>query len=105
MTTPTLPVIDPGPSVPPKVRTITYFAGLGIAGLATLVTGVTAAVAPHAAVTVLAVCGAVTGAVSLVVSGLAAAFRPTAGQLGAGEVWGDGTPVATTPVVGDAPAA
>ena len=69
---------DAAPSIPPKVRTIIYFVGLAVGGLTTLAIGVTVAVAPDAAGTVLAICGSVTGAVSFVVGGLGVAFRPTA---------------------------
>lgn len=83
MATPTpAPVLDPGPAVPPKVRTAVYLSSLGVAAVCSLVTGVTAAVAPGSAGKVLAICGAVTGAVSLVVSGLASLFRPTAASSG-----------------------
>jgi hypothetical protein len=67
------------PAIPPRVRTVAYFAGLAVGGLTTLVTGVTAAVAPDVVGTVLAVCGAVNGAVLTVCGGLGVAFRPTAG--------------------------
>lgn len=68
---------DSAPAIPAKVRTVAYFAGLGIGAATVLVTGVVAAVAPDAAVMVLAVCGAVSGAASLVLGGLGVAFRPT----------------------------
>jgi hypothetical protein len=95
---------DTAPAIPPRVRTVAYFVGLGIGAVTTLATGVTAAVAPGAVGTVLAVCGAVTSAAVLVLGGLGVAFRPTAGMPGPADVWGDGTPVASTPVVGAAPA-
>lgn len=100
MTTPT-PTTNGAPAIPPRVRTVAYFAGLVVGAGVMLATGITAAVAPHAAVTVLAVCGSVSGAASFVLGALGVAFRPTAGLPGPGDVWGDGTPVATTPVVGD----
>lgn len=92
---------DGAPAIPPKVRTVAYFVGLGVGAVTTLATGVTAAVAPHAAVTVLAVCGALSGAASLVLGGLGVAFRPTVGQPStrARDTWGDGTPV-DGPVIG-----
>lgn len=90
---------DGAPAIPPRVRTVAYFAGLALGAVTILVTGITAAVAPHVAVTVLAVCGALSGAASFVLGGLGVAFRPTAGP-GPADVWGDGTPVATTPVIG-----
>jgi hypothetical protein len=93
---------DGAPAIPPRVRTVAYFAGLAVGAVTILATGVTAAVAPNAAGTVLAVCGALSGAASFVLGGLGVAFRPTAGMPGAGDTWGDGTPVASTPVIGDA---
>ncbi len=90
---------DGSPAIPPRVRTVAYFAGLGVGALTILTTGVTAAVAPHAAGTVLAVCGALSGATTFVLGALGVAFRPTAGLPSAADTWGDGTPVDTTPVV------
>lgn len=84
------------PSIPPRFRTVTYFAGLAVGGATILAIGLTAAVAPGSVGTVLAVCGAVTSATSFVLGGLGVAFRPTAGQPSGritGNVWGDGTPV------------
>lgn len=74
MTTPQLP--EGAPAVPPKVRTVTYYVGLGVGAATILATGITAAVAPGAAVKVLAVCGAFTAATSFVCGGLGAIFRP-----------------------------
>ena len=68
------------------MRTVAYFAGLGVGAVTILATGITAAVAPHAAVTVLAVCGALSGAASFVLGGLGVAFRPTAGLPGPADV-------------------
>lgn len=96
---------DAAPAIPPRVRTVAYFAGLGVGAVTILATGITAAVAPGAVGTVLAVCGAFSGAATFVLGGLGVAFRPTAGLPGPADTWGDGTPVATTPVVGDPPAA
>lgn len=73
----TLPT-DGAPAIPPKVRTVAYFAGLGVGAVTILATGVTAALAPGSVVTVLAVCGALSGAASFVLGGLGVAFRPTA---------------------------
>lgn len=70
--------IDGTPAIPAKVRTVAYFVGLAVGGLTILATGVTAAVQPDAAVTVLAVCGAFSGAASFILGGLGVAFRPTA---------------------------
>lgn len=83
MTTTDTTATDGAPAIPPKVRTVAYFTGLAVGAVTILATGVTAAVAPHAAVTVLAVCGAATGAASFVLGSLGVAFRPTAGQPGA----------------------
>jgi hypothetical protein len=91
------------PAIPPQVRTVAYFAGLVLGGITILATGVTAAVAPDAVGTVLAVCGAVTTAATFILGGLGVAFRPTAGLPAAGDTWGDGTPV-TGPVIGAPPA-
>lgn len=99
----TFPPPDGAPAIPPRVRTVAYFAGLGVGALTTLITGVVAAVAPDAAVTVLAVCGAFSSAAALVLGGLGVAFRPTAGLPRESDLWGDGTPV-SGPVVGDPPA-
>lgn len=96
---------DGAPAIPAKVRTVAYFTGLAIGAATILATGVTAAVAPGAAGTVLAVCGALSGAATFVLGALGVAFRPTAGLPGPADVWGDGTPVASTPVVGDGPVA
>lgn len=93
---------DGAPAIPPKVRTVAYFAGLAVGGVMILATGVTAAVAPNAVGTVLAVCGALSGAATFVLGGLGVAFRPTAGSLSSADTWGDGTPV-SAPVIGDAP--
>jgi hypothetical protein len=92
---------DGAPAIPPKVRTVAYFVGLGVGAVTILATGVTAAVAPSAVGTVLALCGALSGAASLVLGGLGVAFRPTAGlpSTRPGDTWGDGTPVAG-PVIG-----
>lgn len=90
---------DGAPAIPPRVRSIAYFAGLAVGAVTILATGITAAVAPSAVGTVLAVCGAVTSAATLVLGGLGVAFRPTAGMPRAGELWGDGTPVGDGPVV------
>lgn len=89
MTTP----IDGAPAIPPKVRTVAYFAGLAIGAVTILATGVTVAVAPNAAATVLAVCGALSGAASFVLGGLGVAFRPTAGAPRSADTYADGTPV------------
>lgn len=91
---------DAAPAIPPRVRTVAYFTGLAVGAATILATGITAAVAPAAVGTVLALCGAVNGATTLILGGLGVAFRPTASWPRAGEVWGDGTPVDTTPVVG-----
>lgn len=76
--------MDGTPAIPPRVRTVAYFVGLAVGGLTILATGVTAAVAPDAAVTVLAVCGAFSGAASFILGGLGVAFRPTAVTTGPG---------------------
>jgi hypothetical protein len=70
------------------VRTVAYFSGLAVGGLTILATGITAAVAPEHAVTVLAVCGAVSGAASFILGGLGVAFRPTAGGRAGTDVGG-----------------
>jgi len=97
---------DGAPAIPPRVRTVAYFAGLGVGAVTILATGITAAVAPNAVGTVLAVCGAFSGAATFVLGGLGVAFRPTAVSVIApprsADTWGDGTPV-SAPVVGDAP--
>lgn len=85
MTTP-----NPGPAIPPRVRTVAYFAGLVVGAVTILATGITAAVAPGSVVTVLAVCGAVTSATSFVLGALGVAFRPTI-QPPAPVTWSDGT--------------
>jgi hypothetical protein len=96
----TTPPTDGAPAIPPRVRTVAYFAGLAVGAATILATGVTAAVAPNAAGTVLAVCGALSGATTFILGALGVAFRPTAGMPSAANTWGDGTPVETTPVVG-----
>lgn len=100
----TIPTTDGTPAIPPRFRTVAYFAGLAVGAVTILATGVTAAVAPNAAVTVLAVCGALSGAASFVLGGLGVAFRPTAGSPSSADTWGDGTPV-SGPVFGDRPIA
>lgn len=93
------------PAVPARVRSAAYFVGLAVGGLTTLATGVVGAVAPEHTPAVLAVCGAVNGAVLVVLGGLGVVFRPTAGVPSAsparipGDTWGDGTPV-SEPVIG-----
>lgn len=79
-----MPTAGGAPSIPARVRTVAYFVGLAIGGGTILATGVTAAVQPSAAVTVLAVCGAFSGAASFVLGGLGVAFRPTAVTTGPG---------------------
>ena len=98
----TFPPTDGAPAVPPRVRTVAYFAGLAVGAVTILAIGVTAAVAPGAVGTVLAITGAVTGATTFILGGLGVAFRPTAGLSSptriTGDVWGDGSPV-SGPVV------
>jgi hypothetical protein len=94
---------DGAPAIPPRVRTVAYFIGLAVGAGAILAGGIAAAVSPGSAVNVLAICGTFTAATSFVLGSLGVAFRPTAGLPNSSNTWGDGTPVATTPVIGDRP--
>lgn len=64
------------PEVPPIVRTVVYFIGLGWGTLATLITAIAAVWWPDHVKEILATVGGVSSAVSFLAGGLGVVYRP-----------------------------